>query len=81
MTYWYVGMRVRNLPENAHLQEGTPWAEKLALPRLGTVKELPWYIRKHGHGTLLIEWDSLTGQKNDPAAWRMWIHSNSVRPA
>lgn len=75
---WRVGDRVRNRPELAHIYDGSPWAAKLALPREGTVIDVPWFAANNGEGTLLIEWDSLTGPKADPASWRIWVHSNHI---
>lgn len=77
---WKVGQRVKNRPELAHAYEGTEWAEKMAMPREGTILELPWHIRHEGSGTMLVEWDSLTGPKKDPAQWRRWMHSDHVEP-
>lgn len=80
---WHVGQRVQNRPEFASVYEGTEWAEKMKLPRLGTVVEVPLAIQTHPEqrGTILIEWDSLTGPKADPAAWRKWMYSDFIEVA
>lgn len=77
---WKVGDRVRSLPELAHLYDGTVWREKLSKPRGGTVVEVPLAIQTSadGHGTLLIQWDSLTGGNDDPRLWRRWMHSRHI---
>ena len=75
---WESGVRVRNRPEFASLWNDSHWGAKLALPRGGVVIEAPLVARTAGEGTLLIEWDSLTGPKQDPEVWRMWIHSSMV---
>ena len=81
MTQWNVGDRVRNKPELAHLYDGTHWAEKLSRPRLGTVTEVPLYARETGEGTLLVHWDSLTGDNTDKALWERWMHSTNIERA
>lgn len=80
---WEVGDRVRNKPEMAHLYEGTHWAEKLAKPRMGTVREVPLAIRTtgQGRGTILIEWDSLTDMRGPDHLWVRWMHSDHIEKA
>lgn len=75
---WRVGDRVKAGPDLAPLYGDSPWGAKFAIPRLGTVYTVPWAAEHTGRGTLLIEWDSLTGPKADPAAWRIWLHSDLV---
>lgn len=78
MSGWKIGDRVRNLTDCAHLYEGTPWAEKLAIPRDGTVVTVPWYAGHCGEGTLLVRWDSLTKQAGKPENWTRWMHSDHI---
>ena len=73
-----VGQRIRNKTELAHLYEGTGWEAKLARPRRGTVINVPWALLNVGEGTMLVEWDSLTGKKSSPEDWTMWIYSTHV---
>lgn len=77
---WRVGDRVRSIPRLAHLYDGTVWKEKLSKPRGGTVIEVPLAIQtsEDGHGTLLIEWDSLTGDKGDIRLWQRWMYSKHI---
>ncbi|KRS17504.1 hypothetical protein [Roseovarius indicus] len=75
---WMAGDRVRNKPELAHLYDGTHWAEKLSKPRFGMVREVPKFTQEHGHGTLLIEWESLTDVRGDDKNWIRWMHSDHI---
>lgn len=78
---WEVGDRVRNLPEHAWTC-GTPsWVEKMEKPRGGVVLLAPKAAQSSGEGTLLVEWDSLTGSKSNPKDWQMWIHSSLIEKA
>jgi hypothetical protein len=78
---WKVGDRVASVPENAWLWGNSPWGKKLALERRGTVVEVPLAVRTVRIGTLRVEWDSLSGEKADPEAWRMWVHSSLIERA
>ena len=75
---WQVGERVASRPEFAHLYEGTSWAQKLALPRMGTIIEVPWATRNVGEGTVLVDWDSLTGEKGEPKNWQRWMWTGFI---
>lgn len=75
MTY-QVGDRVSFNPDFAHLFDDCAWGEKLLKPRGGTIVKLPWFIQNLGKGTLLVDWDSLTGPKKNPDDWLLWVHSN-----
>lgn len=75
---WTVGDRVRNRPKFAGLYSDSAWGEKLARPRVGTVVEVPLAAATTGSGTILIEWDSLTGLKKNAADWQIWLHSDLV---
>jgi hypothetical protein len=76
-----IGERVRNRTDMAHLYADSPWGPKLAIPRLGTVRDVPLATATVGEGTLLIEWDSLNGGKKDPLAWQVWLHSSLLEKA
>lgn len=78
---WAVGDRVRNRIQYADLYSDSAWGAKLAIPREGVVVEVPPATHRTGEGTLLIEWDSLTGPKKNPADWRIWLHSDLVERA
>ena len=78
LTTWRVGDRVRCLPEHAWVRHGTAWKEKLSKDRGGVVIEVPACTAETGQGTLRVEWDSLLGEKADPEAWRMWVHSSLI---
>ena len=75
---WKVGARVSMRTQDAHLYEGTHWAEKLALPRCGTILEVPLATQTAGQGTVLVEWDSLTGQKGKAENWQRWMHTDRL---
>lgn len=77
---WKVGDRVRNLPEHSWVRHGSAWSDKMALPRQGTIIEVPMAARDAGEGTLLVEWDSLGAAKTSTDNWRMWIHSSFIAP-
>lgn len=72
----YVGQRVSFRTELAHLYDGTVWAEKLARPRSGTIREVPLFAFQNGAGTVLIEWDSLTGGAKKDKNWVRWHHTD-----
>ena len=81
MRAWSVGDRVANRVECAHLYSDCEWGEKLSKPRLGTVIEVPLATASEpsGEGTILIEWDSLTGAKSDPQKWQKWLHTSLIK--
>lgn len=75
---WEVGARVSMKTEDAHLYDGSHWAEKLSKPRDGTVLEVPLATQDAGSGTVFVEWDSLTGQSGKPENWRRWMHTDRI---
>lgn len=72
------GERVRFRTEVAHIYDDSEWGEKLSKPRLGTIIEVPWAAANTGEGTVLVEWDSLTGPKADPVKWQHWHHTDNL---
>ena len=76
MSGWKVGDKVETIPGHTEAWEvEAEWANKLSKPRTGTVVEVPLFCRTEGHGTILIEWDSLT----DDTTWQRWSMTEAVR--
>jgi hypothetical protein len=76
---WKAGDTVKTIPSvTARYENESAWVAKLSKTRTGKVVEVPHFTRVEGQGTLLIEWESLTGEQADPKQWRRWIHSTAV---
>ena len=75
---WVPGQRVRFRAERASLYDDSAWGEKLRKARGGTIIEVPWAAANTGEGTVLVEWDTLTPPKANPADWRRWHHTDGL---
>ena len=57
---WKVGDVVTPDLEHSWVYVGTEWEDLMSKPRKGVVVEVPMSVTAQGHGTVLVQWESLT---------------------